>query len=339
MKRLAFSIFGIAAAACILYQKLNEVINIVVVLIYMTVFSLLLAPICTRMETHGIKPSHAAVYAVAGLFLIVLMMFAALIPYLGVQSMNLFKRISPIAIELAGRLTQWVQNFKGATALFTDAGQVIGMLLSSLAGKLVQAGISAAAQIGRMGFSLVLTYYVLCDRNRISNHLLLIVPITWRKAVLSALSACRNAMMGYFSGLMKTSVFVTAATAIGLLALGVQDAVLLALLMGILEILPYLGPVLAAIPIVLSAMMQGAETALLVLAMLVLVQQIEGNFITPYFTASSTSVHPLAAILSIFVLGSLLGIWGILIAVPMVALIQSIWWSLRKIRCMMKLQS
>ena len=138
--------------------------------------------------------------------------------------------------------------------------------------------------------------------------------------------------MGYLSGMLKTSAFVGVATYLGLLLLGVPDALLLALFMGIFEVLPYVGPVLAAIPILLSSLPQGLNQTLLALVLVVLVQQIEGNFISPYFTASSTSIHPLAALVSVFVLGSLMGIWGILLAVPLVAALRSMLWSIRQAR-------
>ena len=141
------------------------------------------------------------------------------------------------------------------------------------------------------------------------------------------LSACKNAMLSYFSGMLKTSVFVGCATCIALLLLGVKDAILLSVFMAIFEVLPYIGPILAAIPILLSAMMQGTQTAVLTVALIIVIQQIEGNVIGPYFTASTTSVHPLTAIHSVFVLGSLMGIWGILIAVPAIVLVKSIYWS------------
>ena len=147
---------------------------------------------------------------------------------------------------------------------------------------------------------------------------------------LSAVCACKNALMSYVSGLLKTSAFVAAATCAGLAVLGIEDALLLALMMGILEILPYLGPALASIPILLSSMLEGGHATFLTLVLLVAVQQIEGNFVSPYFTASSTAIHPLAAVLSVFLAGSLFGIWGILMAVPMLVLIQSVYWSVKQ---------
>ena len=61
-----------------------------------------------------------------------------------------------------------------------------------------------------------------------------------------------------------------------------------------------------------------------------MVQQIEGNFITPYFTASSTSINPLSALISVFILGSLMGVWGIVLAIPLVVTLRSIMWSIRR---------
>ena len=135
--------------------------------------------------------------------------------------------------------------------------------------------------------------------------------------------------LGYLCGVLKTSAFVGGATALGLALLGVRDALLLGLFMGIFELLPYVGPVLASVPILLSTLPQGIYPSALALALVIAVQQVEGNFVSPYFTASSTSIDPLTAVVSVFVLGSLFGLWGILLAVPLVVTARSLLWSLR----------
>lgn len=336
MKQRALWLAAFLLIGFFLYRKWDVVISIAAVMIYTAMFALLLAPACARMELHGVQRSRAAAYAVIGLFLMVVLLFAAFMPYLAVKAAHLFKRISPVAMDIAREWATWAERFVGTKAFLAESGGLISTTLSNAAAKMIRTGMTAAAQIGRIGFSLILTYYVLCDRKKLGQHLLLLVPLPWRREILVMLLACRNAMMSYFSGMLKTSAFVAAATCLGLLALGVQDALLLALLMGILEVIPYIGPLLASIPILLSAFVQGGETALLVLVMLVLVQQIEGSFITPYFTASSTSIHPLAAVFSVFVAGSLMGVWGILFAIPMLVLLQSVLASMHKMRHTMK---
>ena len=333
MKRLILIVAGSFLLGACLYKAREEMVGIAVVLAYAAVFSSLLAPLCKRLEDRNVPPAWAAGYTVIGLFLLVLIILAALIPYLASRSFYLLKRIAPVASGMMDAWQLWSQNNVFMQSTLSDAGGLMGISLSMITGKLARFGMSAAAQLGRIGFSLVVTYYVLCDRRRIANHLLLFVPLAWRKPMLMGVQACRNAMMSYLSGLLKTSLFVGCATCVGLLVLGVQDALLLSVFMGVLEVLPYLGPLIASIPILLSAMMQGMDTAVLTLAMLILVQQVEGSVISPYFTAASTSVHPLAAIISVFVMGSLLGFWGILLAVPALVLGQSIFWSWGQARC------
>ena len=327
MKRYAWILMIGLILGIYLYIVRVKMISILSVFVYMLVFSLLLTPVCSRIEKCGISRRWAAGYAVIGVFVMMLVLLAALIPQLVLRSYYLFKRIAPIAADVMIQCKSWLENSAFIRSVLPDSDRMIGLTLNGITGKLAEAGMTAAAQIGRVSFSLILTYYVLCDRRKIGSHLLLCLPLSWRNPVLMGLSACKNAMLSYFSGMLKTSVFVGCATCIALLLLGVKDAILLSVFMAVFEVLPYIGPILAAIPILLSAMMQGTQTAVLTVALIIVIQQIEGNVIGPYFTASTTSVHPLTAILSVFVLGSLMGIWGILIAVPAIVLVKSIYWS------------
>ena len=323
---------GIAGVLFILWKR-REMADAAVMLVYTLVFSILLSPVCTAMERRGLKPKRAAGCAVIGLSLIILVMVAAFIPYMITQLIALCKRIAPIASQMMQQLSRLTEDTVFTKALLSETGDSFAMALRGLAGNMVRAGITTAAQIGRIAFALVLTYYVLYDRRRIGCHFLLFIPIGWRSLFLSTMCACKNALLSYFSGVLKTSAFVAAVSCAGLAVLGVQDALLLSLLMGILELLPYFGPILAAIPILLSSMLEGGQTVLLTLALLILVQQVEGNFVSPYFTASSTAIHPLAAILGVFIGGSLFGIWGILSAVPLLVVLQSVCWSVKQARC------
>ena len=193
-----------------------------------------------------------------------------------------------------------------------------------------------AAKAGQFVFSFVIAYYLLCERKRLGGHLLLLLPIARREVFLSAYLGCKNALMSYLSGVLKTSLFVFLATFAGLFALGINDALLLSVFMSVFEVFPYIGPILASIPIALTALGQGIGQAVSALIVVVIVQQIEGNFVTPYFTASSTSIRPFSALIGVFILGSLMGLWGIVLAIPLLVILRSIFWSLRSATIMMK---
>ena len=138
--------------------------------------------------------------------------------------------------------------------------------------------------------------------------------------------------MSYLSGLLKTSAFVGASTFFALALLEIPQALLLSLFMAIFEAFPYVGPFIAAIPILLTALQQGITKALLSMLMIIAVQQIAENVIGPQITFSTTSVHPLASLVSALVCGMLFGLPGILFAMPAYVVMRSAYWSLQKRR-------
>ena len=110
MKRFVWT--GLASLLLIayLYKMRDEVIGVVAVLMYMAVFSLLLTPVCNKLEKSGMSRGPAAAFAVLGLFFLVFVMLAALIPQLVSRSFYLFKRIMPIAGEVISQWKEWLQN-------------------------------------------------------------------------------------------------------------------------------------------------------------------------------------------------------------------------------------
>jgi len=159
------------------------------------------------------------------------------------------------------------------------------------------------------------------------------IPTAYRRILLSALKCGKAAFLGYLSGMIKTSLFVGGATLLVLTILGVKEALILSLFMGLLESLPYIGPVLGSIPILLSVMPLGVGKVIAALVFLFAIQQIESGIVSPYFTASSTSIHPLASLLCVYIGGSLFGLWGVLLSVPFIVVARSMLWSIKSTQC------
>ena len=335
-RRIAYALAWLAAAAYV-YQKRDAFFQMLTVFLFAVAFTLILSPLCRTLERRGLRTPLAAACCVLCFVLAAGLILAAFVPYLVTHTIDLIRRMTPTLTSLLQQGDAFLRQFGITISQQTGVTDLLASAMSQLTAVLARGGMAFAAQAGRLFFSLVIAYYMLCERTKIANHLILLLPIAWRTAFLSAMLGCKNAVLGYLSGVLKTSVFVALATFAGLFILGVRDALLLSMFMGIFEILAYIGPVLAAIPIVLTTLGQGLSRALLALGVVVLVQQIEGNFISPYFTASSTSIHPLAALVSVFVMGSLMGLWGILLAVPLVVTLRSVFWSARQATNMMKI--
>ena len=104
--------------------------------------------------------------------------------------------------------------------------------------------------------------------------------------------------------------------------LGFQDALLLGAIAGILEAIPYIGPILSSIPGILLALGEGGMTPLWVLCGYLVVQALENNVVTPLIMAGRLELHPLAVIFSMLVCVALFGVLGVLLAAPLVAVLQ-----------------
>jgi len=103
--------------------------------------------------------------------------------------------------------------------------------------------------------------------------------------------------------------------------LGLMDALVLGLIAGVLESVPYLGPLLAAVPALLLAVSKGGMTPLWVALAYILVQALENNVILPLSIARSMRLHPVAVIFSVLLCVAAFGVLGVLVAAPMVAIV------------------
>ena len=316
------------------FQKRETLAQIAWVFAAASVLTLGLSPACTLLERKGFRPASASAVCISGLVLLAVLALSAFIPYLFASTADLIRRIIPTLFALTQRSRDILETFNIRLNAQATPVEWLTALVSWGTGLVARSSVTFAAKAGQSVFALV--YYLLCERRQIGRHLLLMLPVSWREAFLSACLGCKNALMSYLSGVLKTSLFVFVATLTGLFLLGINDALLLSVFMGILEVFPYIGPILASVPILLTALGQGFGQAVLALIVVIAVQQIEGNFVTPYFTASSTSIKPLSALIGVFVLGSLMGLWGVVLAIPLIVTVRSVLWSIRSAVIMMK---
>ena len=107
-------------------------------------------------------------------------------------------------------------------------------------------------------------------------------------------------------------------TSVGLLLAGTPGWLALGLLMGVMEMIPYIGPVIAGIPAVLLSLQGGLMQGIWALIVLLIVQQIEGGVLSPQLLSGATRLHPLMVLAAISAGGILSGAWGMLLAIPLV---------------------
>jgi len=306
--------------------------NVTAIFVYVLMLLFVLSPSCRRLERAGLSSAAASALMSAVVLIAFIILLLFILPFLVIHAARIAARCTP-AFRSA---IEYIENtfVVNGYPLFriTELAENLIAYAGKLAQLFVRGSMSAAAGTGRILFSVVIAYYALKERVTLAYHLQLMVPTRFRNPTILTLKAGRNAVMGYLSGQLKTCLFVGCATCIGLLCIGMSDAFLLGVLMGVLEIVPYIGPLLGSLPILLSAASMGISKMLVAGALVFLIQQIESSLVGPYFASSSTSVHPMAVLLSVYIFGSLFNFWGVLLAVPCLLMIQCGWWSFVRFR-------
>jgi predicted PurR-regulated permease PerM len=172
---------------------------------------------------------------------------------------------------------------------------------------------------------LIVSIYLLLDRERISGAALNAVPVTVRAQTVELFQAVESTLVKYLkTQLLLCAIMGTIGGAIAYFTFG-RYALLIGLWVGVTEIIPVIGPFLGAIPAVVIALFSGGfAQALLVALLFLLAQQLEGNVLVPRIMGSSVGVHPLWVLFATLAASALYGVIGALFAVPTVAIITAV---------------
>ncbi|MCC5805641.1 MAG: AI-2E family transporter [Opitutales bacterium] len=149
--------------------------------------------------------------------------------------------------------------------------------------------------------------------------LLRLVPLEKRERSSEVITAMGKTLQGWILGQLISMVFLFATTWIMLALLGVPLAFILALLTGILTFVPYIGPILAAIPILLVALVESPQLALYTGLLFLVVQNVESNIIMPLIFQRTVHLPPALSIVGQLILGGMFGVLGFILATPLTA--------------------
>lgn len=291
------------------------------------VVALAALPLMRHLERR-LSPGVAASLALAGLGAAVAGVALLLAPSL-IQQGRIFLALLP---GLMDTLEGWI--FRGQEWLRRSGIPIDEGLQSALVARGQQAlGAAAPAVMGWMGgmaggigrwmLAPAFAYYFLRDRRRIAQWLVMLLPPDKRGWMVRTLREMRREVAGYLRGQLLVSGIVGAMTAVGLLFCGVEAWLFLGFVMGILELIPYVGPFLGGLLAVLFALPGGWQRVLWALGVVVAVQQAEGGVLSPQLMSGATRLHPVVIILCVMAGGAAAGMTGVLLSVPVVLCVRA----------------
>jgi predicted PurR-regulated permease PerM len=178
----------------------------------------------------------------------------------------------------------------------------------------------------------VWVFWVLKDRPAIVSGFERSVPVEWRADVWAALAIVRRVFGSWIRGQLILGLVVGCATFLGLLLLGElvdpvfnRFAVLLAVIAGVFELLPVIGPILAAVPAVLLGATAGLPGIVAALLLYLAIQQLENHLLVPKVQGDATELHPAAVIFALILGGAIAGLLGAILALPLAATLRDLY--------------
>ena len=202
------------------------------------------------------------------------------------------------------------EAMEGVSGVVVSAAQ--GVLIRTAAG--VQHTLSIVIGLAIMPIFL---FYLLKDQEELSETFFATLHPSLRRHVRNVLAIADRTLGAYMRGQLILGAFVGILVFAGLTVLGIPFAVLLAIISGVTELLPVIGPILGAIPGLLVTLANSPEKFVWVLILYVAVQQIENMLLVPRIQGEAVHLHP-AVVMVVLIVGSeVAGIWGMIVAVPL----------------------
>ena len=172
--------------------------------------------------------------------------------------------------------------------------------------------------------SFVLAFYLVRDREQIKDFVLAFFPVSVRKDAAEGLHEVSRIISAFVMGQVVVAVLVGILETIALLFIGAKYAFLLGFVGGISNIIPVVGPFIGAVPAVALALLESPYQALITAGVFLAVQQLDNNLLTPRIVEGRLGLHPMVTLSVVFVAGLFWGIGGVLLSIPITAVVVSI---------------
>lgn len=263
-----------------------------------------------------------------GLLLLIIIIFALLIVPSIIDQLQQFSNLIPMALERINSWNNWLirvipdnilENIRGLQYLTQGVQTWVNQIIRNF---FILLNSSFTIVLGLLLF-FVLTVMFLANPGTYRRGFIMLFPAFYRPRVDHILTKCANSLVGWIRGTLLAMLAIAMMSYIGLLILGIPLPLINALLAGLLEFIPNVGPTLSVIPPALLALNEAPWKAVAVIILYFVIQQVESLILVPLLMKSQVSLLPAVTILAVVIFGSFFGFLGIFLAVPLVIILQT----------------
>lgn len=274
-------------------------------------------PFFLKFTSIGVNRQMSALIILSVIIIFFVAIFAILVPAIVKEASNFENTLN----NITKYINHYYEKHKALTNGTTK--NIINSIYSTLTRKIESTFSSSMSNISNIGSKLlyisvipIIIYYLLADGEKINNKVILIFPIKTRNIVKRVASDIDKTLNRYIISQFILSILMTVFTFIILIVLKVNFPLTLSIINGVFNVIPYFGPILGGLPAIIMALLKSPQTAIWAFLLISLLQQIEGNIISPKITGDSVDMHPLWVIVLVIIGEKVMGFWGMLLAIP-----------------------
>lgn len=310
-----------------LLSKIKIVRELGEILIIAFILSYVLRPIykyiCKKIK---INKRIIAALLVISIPVIIILLMALLLPSLFSEEISIEG-----VIGIGGNLQQWIietLHAKDSTFIndiWVQFSNKLNTILVDLSQSLLNGLVAFTENILSLAVIPVVTYYFLADSSLIANKFYLLFPINKRAFIKKMFQHIDRILGKFILSQLFLCFIIGVLSFITMVLLDVDYPLWLSIINAIANIVPYFGPIFGAIPAVLVALLSSPTKAIYTALAFLVIQQVEGNLLAPFITASSVRIHPLVIILLLLIGEKVGGFAGMILAIPIGVIIKVIY--------------
>ena len=304
-----------------------EIRQVVLLVFAAVVLATILNRVVRVLQRYHIKRGIAIAITVILLLALIVGFFAVIVPSMLVQLQQL-THLLPQAVE---QLRVWYDRLRaaipgqildGSSGSFTTLTQQLETWLFRVLGNIFALLSNSLGVVLSLLLFLVVTIMLLVNPSQYRRIFVLAFPAFYRHRIDEILCECETSLVGWIRGTLFDMFIIGLLSYIGLLILRVPLPLVNALLAGLLEFIPNIGPTLSVIPPMLLALLDAPWKAGAVLALYFVIQQFEGLFLVPFVMQHAVSLLPVFTILAVVVFANFFGFLGLFLAIPLLIVSQ-----------------
>jgi len=323
------AVMGCIVLFCILVYLLSPILTPFIVAAFLAYLG---DPLVNKLVKLHLSRSLAAIIVFTVILLLLLGLMILLVPLLSDQMQMLIQKIPVIILWIQESIIPWLQTHFDIKANL-DPASVKATLMAhwQQAGSIADKVIKTIGQSTRVLFEIlmnlvlipVVTFYLLRDFPKLTKHMKNFIPRKYISDITQLLAQCNAVLGAFFRGQLLVMLILGVIYSMGLMIIGVELALLVGVIIAILSIVPYLGTIVGLLLAVIATLIQFHDVTHIVYVLILFVggHILEGMVLTPLLIGDRVGLHPVAVIFAILAGGALFGFFGILLAIPVAAVI------------------